>query len=97
MKFLKNNIAILIYLAGLASRIILGFSPTVFVSQSRTMIFFDFAMITISYIVWEKLSNRIDNEKQEKIMNITNIVIKFAAVIQFINCVIYVYSKQKLY
>ena len=82
-KNLKNNVAILIFLAGLASRIVIAFSPTVFVSRTRTMIFLDFSMIAISYIVWEKLSQKIENEKQEKIMNITNKVIKFSAIIQF--------------
>lgn len=96
-KNLKNNVAILIFLAGLASRIILAFSPTVFVSKTRTMIFFDFAMIAISYVIWEKLSKHIENEKQERIINITNTVIKFSAVIQFLNTVIYIYSKQKMY
>ncbi len=96
-KNLKNNAAILIFLAGLASRIVIAFSPTVFVSRTRTMIFFDFAMITISYIIWEKLSKQIESEKQEKIMNITNTIIKFSAIIQFINCAIYIYSKQKMY
>ena len=96
-KNLKNNVAILIFLAGLASRIILAFSPTVFVSKTRTMIFFDFAMIAISYMIWEKLSKHIESEKQERIINITNTVIKFSAVIQFLNTVIYIYSKQKMY
>lgn len=96
-KNLKNNVAILIFLAGLASRIVIAFSPTVFVSKTRTMIFFDFAMIAISYIIWEKLSKEIEEEKQEKIMNIVNTAIKFSAVIQFINCAIYIYSKQKMY
>ena len=96
-KNLKNNAAILIFLAGLASRIIIAFSPTVFVSKTRTMIFFDFSMIAISYMIWEKLSSKIENEKQEKIMNIVNTIIKFSAVIQFINCAIYIYSKQKMY
>ncbi len=96
-KNLKNNVAILIFLAGLASRIVIAFSPTVFVSKTRTMIFFDFSMIAISYIIWEKLSDKIENEKQEKIMNVTNTIIKFSAVIQFINCAIYIYSKQKMY
>lgn len=96
-KNLKNNVPILIFLAGLASRIVIAFSPTVFVSKTRTMIFFDFSMIAISYIIWEKLSLKIENEKQEKILNITNTMIKFSAIIQFINCAIYIYSKQKMY
>lgn len=37
----------LIFLAGLASRVMMGFSPTVFASSMRTFIFFDFALIII--------------------------------------------------
>lgn len=93
-KNLKNNVAILIYLAGLASRIIVAFSPTVFVSKTRTMIFFDFSMIAITYMIWEEL---IKNKEHDKAINIASSLIKFSAVIQVLNTIIYIYSKQKLY
>lgn len=93
-KNLKNNVAILIFLAGLASRIVVAFSPTVFMSRTRTMIFFDFAMITVAYLIWDKLNK---NKEHEKTINIANTIIKFTAVIQFINVLIYIYSKQKMY
>lgn len=93
-KNLKNNVAILIYLAGLASRIIVAFSPTVFVSKTRTMIFFDFSMIAIAYIIWEELSK---NKEHDKAIDITSTLIKFSAVIQVLNTIIYIYSNQKLY
>lgn len=93
-KNLKSNIAILTFLAGLASRIIVAFSPTVFVSKTRTMIFFDFSMIVVAYLIWEKLDKEKDHKK---LLDITNTLIKFAAVIQFLNTLIYIYSKQKLY
>lgn len=93
-KNLKSNIAILTFLAGLASRIIVAFSPTVFVSKTRTMIFFDFSMIVVAYLIWEKLDKEKDHKK---LLDITNTLIKFVAVIQFLNTLIYIYSKQKLY
>lgn len=93
-KNLKNNVALLIYLAGLASRIVVAFSPTVFLSKTRTMIFFDFAMVAVSYLIWDKLNK---NKEHEKTINITNTIINFTAVIQFINVLIYIYSKQKMY
>lgn len=93
-KNLKNNVAILIYLAGLTSRIVVAFSPTVFLSKTRTMIFFDFAMITVSYLIWDKLNQ---NKEHEKTINLADTIIKFTAVIQFINVLIYIYSKQKMY
>ena len=93
-KNLKNNVAILIFLAGLASRVIVAFSPTIFVSKTRTMIFFDFSMIAITYLIWEELSK---NKKHDKALNIVNSLIKFSAVVQVLNTIIYIYSKQKLY
>ncbi len=96
-KNLKNNVAFLIYLAGLASRIIVAFSPTVFVSKTRTMIFLDFAMIAISYIIWNKLDTETKSERESKVFKVTETIIKFSAAIQFINCLIYIYSKQKMY
>ncbi len=88
----KNNIAILIYLAGLASRVIMGFSPTVFVSKTRTMIFFDFAMIIISFLIWQELK-----KKNIKGINYIDGIIKLTAIIQYLNVLIYIYSEQKLY
>lgn len=88
----KNNIAILIYLAGLASRVIMGFSPTVFVSKTRTMIFFDFAMIIISFLIWQEL-----NKKETKGINYISGIIKLTAAIQYLNVLVYIYSEQKLY
>ena len=93
-KNLKNNVAILIFLAGLASRVIVAFSPTIFVSKTRTMIFFDFSMIAITYLIWEELSK---NKEHDKALNIVNSLIKFSAVVQVLNTIIYIYSKQKLY
>ena len=88
----KNNIAILIYLAGLASRIVIAFSPTVFISQTRTMLFLDFAMIIISYLIWQELQ-----KKEAKGINYLGAIIKFLAVIQYLDTLIYIYSEQKLY
>lgn len=88
----KNNIVFLIYLAGLASRVIMGFSPTVFVSKTRTMIFFDFAMIIMSFLILQQLNN-----KKTKGINYINGIIKLTAVIQYINVLVYIYSEQKLY
>ena len=59
-KNLKNNVALLVFLVGLASRLIIGFSPTVFVSGQRTMIFFEFAMIIVAMLVWQELIKKND-------------------------------------
>lgn len=87
----SHNLPLLIYLAGLASRIIIAFSPTVFVSQTRTMIFLDFAMIIISYIIWQML------DKKDKKVNFVSTCINIMAVLQYANTMIYIYSNKKLY
>ncbi len=86
-----HNLPLLIYLAGLASRIVIAFSPTVFVSKTRTMIFFDFAMIIISYIIWQML------DKKDKKINFVSACIKIAAIMQYANTIVYIYSNKKLY
>ena len=90
-KKISHNLPLLIYLAGLASRIIIAFSPTVFVSKTRTMIFFDFAMIIISYIIWQML------DKKNKKINYVSFFIKLTAVFQYANSLIYIYSNKKLF
>lgn len=87
----SHNLPLLIYFAGLASRIIIAFSPTVFVSKTRTMIFFDFAMIIISYIIWQML------DKKNKKIDFVSACIKIAAGMQYTNTLIYIYSNKKLY
>ena len=91
---MKNNLPLLIFIAGFLTREIVAFSPTIFVSKTRTMIFFDFAMIIISYLIWEKLGKK---EENKKVFNITSTVIKLTAIIQFVDTLVYIYSKQLLY
>ena len=91
---LKDNSALLIYLAGLASRIIIAFSPTVFVSKTRTNIFFDFAMIIISFLIWDKMSKE---EKNKNVVHLLTDLIIIAAVIQYFNTFAYVYIDKPLF
>ena len=92
-KNLKDNLPLLIFLAGLASRVMIGFSPTVFSSGARTMIFFEFAMISIAFIVWQKIIN--DSKTEKKLINKLDIVIKFTAVIQYANVLFCILFTQK--
>ena len=81
-KNLKNNVAIIVFLAGLASRIIMGFSPTVFISGERTMIFFEFSMIIVSILVWQELIKK--NDKNDiKTQNKLRAIIKGAGIMYF--------------
>lgn len=93
-KSLKNNVAVLVFLIGLASRLIMGFSPTVFLSRERTMLFFDFSMIIVSILVWQEIIKRND-KNDKKIQKRTEFVIKAAAVLQYINCLVCILATQK--
>lgn len=61
----KCKIIIIIYMLGLATRLIMGFSPTVFASAERTSLFLYFSFIIIIILTFKQLIN------EEK--NITNI------------------------
>lgn len=86
-KTLKNGIPALIYVVGLLSRIILGFSPTVFISAPRPMIFFDFAMLTIIVLIMQKL---LKEENKEKIINLFSNGIGIVALISVLNNIMFI-------
>ncbi len=93
-KNLKNNIALLVFLVGLASRLIMGFSPTIFASANRTMIFFEFSMIIVSILIWQELIKK--NDKNDiKIQNRTSAIIKCAGVLQYLNVLLCIFLTQK--
>lgn len=93
-KNLKNNIALLVFLVGLASRLIMGFSPTIFASASRTMIFFEFSMIIVSILVWQELIKKTD-KNDIKIQNRTSALIKCAGILQYLNVLLCIFLTQK--
>jgi hypothetical protein len=84
---LKNGIPALIYVVGLLSRIILGFSPTVFISAPRPMIFFDFAMLTIIVLIMQML---LKEENKEKIINLFSNGIGIVALISVLNNIMFI-------
>lgn len=93
-KNLKNNIALLVFLVGLASRLIMGFSPTIFASATRTMIFLEFSMIIVSILVWQALIKK--NDKNDiKVQNRTSAIIKCAGVLQYLNVLFCIFLTQK--
>ncbi len=83
-KNLKNNMAILVFLVGLASKIILGFSPTVFSSAERSTIFFEFAMIIVTFLIWQEFTKKTE-KNDKKILKRMEVIIKIAGVLQYIN------------
>ena len=93
-KNLKNNIALLVFLVGLASRLIMGFSPTIFASATRTMIFLEFAMIIVSILIWQELIKK--NDKNDiKLQNRYAAIIKFAGIMQYLNVLFCIFLTQK--
>ena len=93
-KKLNQNVALLVFLVGLASRLIMGFSPTVFLSGERTMLFFEFAMIIVSILVWQEIIKKTD-KNEKKVQKRIDFIIKSAAVLQYINCLICILATHK--
>ncbi len=93
-KNLKNNIAILVFLVGLASKIMIGFSPTVFSSAERTTIFFEFSMIIVMLLIWQELIKGTE-KNDKKIQKRTGAIIKFAGSLQYINVLLCILMTQK--
>ncbi len=92
-KNLKNNVAILIYISGIASRIMLGFSPTIFSSTDRTFLYFEFSLIIIGILIWKKYMNETD-KVHLKVQDRMNFVFGTVAVMQYVHTFIYTIFSQ---
>ena len=79
----KKILISLIYLAGLATRLIMSFSPTLYASSMRTFIFFDFSLIIIIYFLLDSL------KYNKKIYNIILILIIILGVLSLKDTIIY--------
>ena len=86
-KKIKGNIPLLVFLVGLCSRIIASFSSTVFISAPRTILFFDFAMLIVSFLIIQDL---IINNK-EKQVNILTTIIECIAGLQVLNLLLFIF------
>ena len=74
--FKKSNTSIvtaIIYLLGLATRGVMGFSPTVFASTERPSTFLYFAFIIITILIYKKML-----DENKNISNITTLYIIFS-------------------
>jgi len=54
---------ILILLIGCGTRLLMGFSPTIFASSTRTMIFLDFSFLIIIICLWKKYKTIFSNRE----------------------------------
>ena len=77
-KNLKNNLAVIVFLVGLASNLIMGFSPSIFASSIRTIFYFDIAMMIVTILIWQELFKKTD-KTDKKIKGRTYFVIKLTA------------------
>lgn len=58
----ERNLAIFILMIGLSSRFVIGLSPTLFVSSTRTYIFCDFSILSVSYIFFSHIKKEYKNK-----------------------------------
>ena len=87
-KNLKNNLAIVIYVIGVISRVAMGFSPTVFASEERTFIFLEFALLIICILIWKEFQKETD-KSPVKARNWLQTFFAVLAVLQYIHTVIF--------
>lgn len=92
-KNLNNNLAVIIYLIGLASRIMMGFSPTIFASQERTFMFFEFSLIIVSILIWQEFQKQ-DDKYSIKARNKIDIFVKILSILECANTVLYAFISQ---
>ena len=80
----KNYLIVLIFLAGLASRLILGFSPTVFASGQRTFFAFDFSVIILDFYLFSLLFDH----KETNLKKCFSYILVILTCLQIINTII---------
>lgn len=93
-KKINGNVAVLVFLVGFASRVMMGFSPTVFMSSTRTLTFFDFSMLIVSLLIWQEFSKNPD-KTEKKAQNRIYTVVKLTAIFQYINVLLAILLTQK--
>ncbi len=88
-KNLKNALPVLVYVVGFASRVILGFASSVFLSAPRPMIFFEFAMFIVIVLVMQELLKE-NNEKAQKIVSFFTNCIGAVTLISVLNNIMFI-------
>lgn len=92
-KNIDNNIGLLIFILGLASRVAMGFSPTVFASTDRTFIFFEFALIINCILMWQLCLEKY-KEKFDKTLSNMSVIILIVAILEYLHTLIYTFVSQ---
>jgi len=84
---LKNNIALYVFICGLATRVLMGFSPTVFVSGNRTCAFLEFACLICTLLIWQEFIKKSEKKSKTRIYN----VVVWASIVQYVVSLAFVY------
>ena len=92
-KTLRNNTAIVVFLMGLGTRIMMALSPTIFSSTNRTFVFLEFAMLIVSLLIWQEMSKK-EEKNDKKIQSRILGMIKIGAVVQYINTMLFILITQ---
>lgn len=79
-KKLKNNIAFYVFGCGLVTRIIMGFSPTVFASENRTCLFLEFACLICTLLIWQEFIKKVEKKTKTRVYN----VVVWTSVVQYV-------------
>lgn len=66
-KKIKTNIAFYIFGAGLVTRIVLAFSPTIFISKNRTFIIMEIAYLICTILIWQEFNKTADKKLKSKV------------------------------
>lgn len=76
-----NYLIAIIFLAGFASRVVIGFSPTIYASSNRTFIFLNYSLIIVIYAIIQNL-----NIKSQK--NVFISIISILSSLQYLDLIL---------
>ncbi len=88
-KKLRNNVAIVVFIIGLGTRIMMALSPTIFASTNRTFIFFEFSMLIVALLIWQEMLKK-EEKNDKKIQERIFTGMKIIATIQYINTLLFI-------
>lgn len=77
---LKNNIAFYVFGCGLVTRLILAFSPTLFISTNRTFVIMEFACLICTLLIWQEFEKNSDKKSKSRVYN----SIVFLSILQYL-------------
>ena len=86
-KKIKNNIAFYVFGCGLVTRLVLGFSPTIFVSTNRTCVFLEFACLICTLLIWQEFIKKAEKKTKTKVYNI----VAWTSMVQYVTSLAFIY------